>query len=122
MEPESRAPNVKLPDWVLLLMMSHTYRAGAFLDAARALGVEAVVGSERPQALASLHPLGHLVLDFGRPERGERPQSRCDVAKHADPPLPGTREPFEIDTDPARGAAARHDPRDVAKGGRTAHQ
>ena len=54
---------------VLLLMTSRTYRAGAFLDAARALGVDVVVGSERPQALAFAHPPGHLTLDFARPER-----------------------------------------------------
>ena len=49
---------------VLLLMTTATYRAGAFLDAARSLGVAVVVGSERVQALASLHPGGHLTLDF----------------------------------------------------------
>src|SRR5262245_50736688 len=49
---------------VLLLMTTATYRASAFLEAARALGVPVVVGTDRPQALASLHPEGHLTLDF----------------------------------------------------------
>jgi len=49
---------------VLLLMSTATYRAGAFLEAARALGVPAVVGTDRAQALASLNPEGHLTLDF----------------------------------------------------------
>jgi len=49
---------------VLLLMTSNSYRAGAFLDAARALGVEVVAGTDRPQALEGLNPAGHLTLDF----------------------------------------------------------
>ncbi len=54
---------------VMLAMLSHTYRAGAFLDAARTLGVEVTVASERAQALAALHPAGHLTLDFSDPPR-----------------------------------------------------
>src|SRR5436190_1439933 len=54
---------------VLLLMTTTTYRASAFLEGARALGVQVVVGSDRAQALAALHPEGHLTLDFGD-ERG----------------------------------------------------
>ncbi len=38
---------------VLLILPTATYRAPDFLAAARALGVEVVVGSEQPQALAS---------------------------------------------------------------------
>src|SRR5262245_25537453 len=49
---------------VLLLMTTATYRAGAFLDAARALGAAVVAGTDRPQALAALHPEGHITLDF----------------------------------------------------------
>ena len=49
---------------VLFLMTTATYRASAFLAAARAVGAEAVVGTERPQALASLHPQGHVALPF----------------------------------------------------------
>jgi biotin carboxylase len=49
---------------ILLLVTTASYRAGAFLDAARGLNVAVTVGSERAQALAGLHPAGHLVLDF----------------------------------------------------------
>src|SRR5437867_12622871 len=49
---------------VLLLMTTTTYRASAFLEAAGALGVPGVVGTDRPQALAAFHPAGHLTLDF----------------------------------------------------------
>ena len=54
---------------LLLLITTKTYRAGAFLDAARRLGVEVTVGSDRVQALEWAHPEGHLTLDFAAPER-----------------------------------------------------
>jgi biotin carboxylase len=57
---------------VLLLMTTTTYRASAFLEAARSLGVPVVVGTDQPQALASLHPAGHLTLDFSDPARAAR--------------------------------------------------
>jgi biotin carboxylase len=53
---------------LLLLMTTHTYRANAFLEAARRLEVPVVVGSERPQALAAVNPAGHLTLDFQAPD------------------------------------------------------
>jgi biotin carboxylase len=55
-------------DRLLLLMTTTTYRAGAFLEAARRLGVPVVVGSDRPQVLESANPAGHLTLDFLAPE------------------------------------------------------
>jgi biotin carboxylase len=53
---------------LLLLMTTQTYRANAFLEAARRLRVPVVVGSERPQALSAVNPAGHLTLDFLAPE------------------------------------------------------
>ncbi|MGH8060254.1 MAG: ATP-grasp domain-containing protein, partial [Candidatus Entotheonellia bacterium] len=53
---------------LLLLMTTTTYRANAFLEAARRLDVPVVVGSERAQALAAANPAGHLTLDFLGPE------------------------------------------------------
>lgn len=47
---------------VLLIVSTRSYRAGAFVDAARALGVPLTVASERPQALAAFQPDAHLVL------------------------------------------------------------
>jgi biotin carboxylase len=57
---------------VLLLMTTTTYRASAFLEAARCLDVPVVVGSERPQALSVTNPGGHLTLDFSAPEEAAR--------------------------------------------------
>jgi biotin carboxylase len=53
---------------VLLLVTTTSYRARAFLDAARADGVELVVGTDREQALAALNPRAHLTLEFGDPD------------------------------------------------------
>ncbi len=49
---------------VLLLMKTHTYRAGAFLAAAEALGLPAAIGSEQAHVLAAAQPGRHLALDF----------------------------------------------------------
>jgi biotin carboxylase len=54
---------------LLLLTASHSYRAGAFLNAARAIGVPVTVGTDRRQVLARLHPEGNLELDFEDPPR-----------------------------------------------------
>jgi biotin carboxylase len=57
---------------LLLLMTTTTYRAHAFLEAARRLGLPVVVGSERSQALAAANPAGHLTLDFTAPAEAIR--------------------------------------------------
>lgn len=53
---------------LLLLMTTASYRANAFLEAARHIGVQVVIGSERQQALAVANPAGHLTLEFLAPE------------------------------------------------------
>ncbi len=53
-------------------MTTASYRAGAFLDAARAIGAEAVVATDRPQALAPLNPAGNLALAFGDADAATR--------------------------------------------------
>jgi biotin carboxylase len=55
---------------LLLLMTTTTYRAHDFLAAARRLGIEVVIGSDRPQALEDLLPGKALTLDFLHPEVG----------------------------------------------------
>ena len=57
-----------MPERLLLFLGAATYKAGAFLAAAARLGLEVVVASDRPQALAGLNPQGHLTVDFRRPE------------------------------------------------------
>ena len=53
-------------------MGTMTYRARAFLEAAERVGCALVVGTDREQALAPLHPEAHLTLDFGDPEGAAR--------------------------------------------------
>jgi biotin carboxylase len=57
---------------LLLLMTTTTYRAHDFLEAARRLGVEVVIGSDRPQILAEMTPGKNLALDFLHPEEGSQ--------------------------------------------------
>lgn len=53
---------------VLLVLPTSTYRASAFLAAARRLGLEVVVASEEPSTLRSLHTGGELLIDLSHPE------------------------------------------------------
>jgi biotin carboxylase len=57
---------------VLLLMPTTSYKAQAFLDAARALDVDVVIGTERKQALEAVLPGHSLTIDFGRTDRAVR--------------------------------------------------
>jgi biotin carboxylase len=54
---------------LLLLLPSTTYRTTAFLEAARRIGAELTVASERPSTLEAANPSGLLTLDFRHPER-----------------------------------------------------
>lgn len=57
---------------VLLLLPTTTYRAHAFMEAARRLGVEVTVASEEASTLIRLNPSGLLRLHFGDPQRAAR--------------------------------------------------
>ncbi|HWC75738.1 MAG TPA: ATP-grasp domain-containing protein [Gemmatimonadales bacterium] len=54
---------------LLLLLPTSTYRATAFVEAARQLGVELTVASEQPSTLEAANPAGLLTIDFEQPER-----------------------------------------------------
>src|SRR6266699_718647 len=54
---------------LLLLLPTLTYRAVAFVEAARRLGVEVTVGSERPSTFERANPVGLMTLDFADPAR-----------------------------------------------------
>ena len=60
-------------------MATRTYRTNAFIEAARWLGVQVVVGSELPQALSELSPGRTLTLNFLNPE--EATQAIVEFAK-----------------------------------------
>jgi biotin carboxylase len=66
-----------MPKRVLLVLPTRTYRARAFLEAARRLQLEVVVASEESSTLGRLRPGSELVLDLENPtsavgEGGER--------------------------------------------------
>jgi biotin carboxylase len=61
-------------------MTTATYRASAFLEAARRLDMPVVVGSDREQALSAANPAGHLTLDFLAPEKATG--AIVEFAKH----------------------------------------
>jgi phosphoribosylaminoimidazole carboxylase (NCAIR synthetase) len=53
----------------LLLLPTTTYRTAAFVEAARRIGVELTVASEKPSTLEAANPAGLMTLDFQFPER-----------------------------------------------------
>ena len=54
---------------LLLLLPTATYRTTAFVEAARRLGVELTVASERPSTFQAANPTGLITLDLAHPER-----------------------------------------------------
>jgi biotin carboxylase len=54
---------------LLLLLPSTTYRTAAFVEAARRIGVDLTVASERPSTFEAANPAGLLTLDFQHAER-----------------------------------------------------
>src|SRR5262245_10646551 len=99
----SRAPRASVVPWrmprVLLLMGSATYRARAFLEAAKSLDVDAVVGTNGDLAFAAANPEGLLPLDLANPPAA----SRTAADYHAGRPLAAV---LACDDDGVRAAAA----------------
>jgi len=95
---------------VALVMASTTYRAGAFLEAARHLGVETVVASDRSQALAFANPRGHLTLDFENPAHAVRDLVAFGNEEGLDAVLATDDEGVEIAAAAAGALGLRHSP------------
>ncbi|HYT62828.1 MAG TPA: ATP-grasp domain-containing protein [Gemmatimonadales bacterium] len=51
------------------MLPTTTYRTSAFVEAARQIGAELTVASEKPSTLEAANPAGFLTLDFQYPER-----------------------------------------------------
>ena len=84
---------------LLLLLPTATYRAAAFVEAARQLSVELTVASERRSTFQDANPAGLLTLDLSDPERAAD-QARAFARQH---PLGGVAA---VDDDTAVVAAA----------------
>src|SRR5256885_5714906 len=57
---------------LLLLLPTASYRTAAFVEAARRLGVDLTVASERPSTFQDANPRGLLTLDLSDPARAAR--------------------------------------------------
>ncbi|HVH67312.1 MAG TPA: ATP-grasp domain-containing protein [Gemmatimonadales bacterium] len=82
-----------------MLLPTATYRAAAFVEAARRLGVELTVASERPSTFQEANPAGLLTLDLAGLEKAAG-QARAFAREH---PLRGV---VGVDDDTAVVAAA----------------
>src|SRR5437660_10801263 len=87
---------------LLLLLPTATYRTAAFVEAARRLGVELTVASERPSTFQDANPGGLVTLDLSDTDRAAA-QARAFGREH---PLQGG---VGVDDDTAVVAAASAD-------------
>lgn len=87
------------PSRILLLLPTATYRTAAFVEAARRLGIDLTVASERPSTFEGANPAGLVTLDFSRPDRAAE-QARGFASAH---PVAGV---VGVDDDTAVVAAA----------------
>jgi D-alanine-D-alanine ligase-like ATP-grasp enzyme len=84
---------------LLLLLPTTTYRTTAFVEAARRIGADLTVASERPSTLEAANPAGLLTLDFQNPARA----ADAVRAFNTDHPVQGA---VGVDDDTAIVAAA----------------
>src|SRR2546423_5468448 len=84
---------------LLLLLPTATYRTAAFVEAARRLGVNLTVASERPSTFQEANPRGRLTLHLSDPARAAG-EARAFAQEH---PLQGV---VGVDDDTAVVAAA----------------
>src|SRR2546426_2376078 len=107
---------------LLLLLPTVTYRTVAFVEAARRLGIEVTVASERPSTFEGANPTGLVTLDFADPTHAAT-QARAFARAH---PVHGV---VAADDDTAVVAAAiaqelglRGNPVAAARAARDKHQ
>ena len=107
---------------LLLLLPTVTYRTVAFVEAARRLGIEVTVASERPSTFERANPTGLVTLDFADPAHAAA-QARAFARAH---PVHGV---VAVDDDTAVVAAAiaqelglRGNPVAAARAARDKHQ
>jgi len=107
---------------LLLLLPTVTYRTVAFVEAARRLGVEVTVASERPSTFERANPTGLVTLDFADPTHAAA-QVQAFARAH------GVHGVVAVDDDTAVVAAAiaaelglRGNPVTAARAARDKHQ
>src|SRR5207249_7680246 len=85
---------------LLLLLPTATYRTAAFVEAARRVGVDLTVASERPSTFQDANPGGLVTLDLSDPDRAAA-EALAFAQEH---PLQGV---VGVDDDTAVVAAAK---------------
>jgi len=95
---------------VLLLLPSATYRAQDFLEAARALGVELVIGSEEEHALSASMGTRALRLPLGDPEAAAEAIVRHDSVAPLDAVLAVDDQGVLVAAEASRRLGLPHNP------------
>ncbi len=107
---------------LLLLMTTNTYRAGAFLEAARRLSVPVVVGSDRPQVLAAANPGGNLAVNFVDPDEGARSIVRFSTEYPIDAILAADDEGVILAAVASAALGLAHNPVEAVEAARNKHR
>lgn len=99
---------------VLFLMPTQTYRASAFLNAAFKLKLDAIVATEKQQALEAFTPQTTLTLDFHHPERATEKIVHLAREKPLDAILPVDEKTVVIATLAAQKLGLKHNSAEAA--------
>src|SRR5258708_34009689 len=103
---------------LLLLLPTVTYRTVAFVEAARRLGVDVTVASERPSTFERANPTGLVTLDFADPAHAAV-QARTFAYAHPVHGIVAVDDDTAVGAPPiAQGLGLRGNPRAPAPGAR----
>ena len=107
---------------VLLLLPTTSYRTTDFMEAARKLGVEVVVGSDLPQVLAAHTPGRTLTLDFGDSEGAAREVSLFSRTYPLDAVIPVDDDTALVGARVSRALGFPHNPVEAVMAARDKHR
>ncbi len=107
---------------VLLLLPTTSYRTTDFMEAARKLGVEVVVGSDLPQVLAAHTPGRTLTLDFGDSESAAREVSLFSRTYPLDAVIPVDDDTALVGARVSRALGFPHNPVEAVTAARDKHR
>ena len=107
---------------VILLLPTTTYRAKAFIDAARRIGVDVAAASERPSTLEGKNPAGLLTLDFGDPEVAALQASRFAEQFSVDAVIPVDEDTAVAAASVAQAIGLKHNSVDSVRAAKNKHR
>ena len=107
---------------LLLLLPSTTYRAAAFVEAARRLDVELPVVSDHRSVFATREPASLATFDFSNPDRAAE-QAAAFAARHPVAAVAGVDDDTVVLAAAiARALGLRHNPVEAARAARSKHR